>query len=260
MNDRIRYIALCGVIALGLPAATVAVDHTNIDEDRPLDLEDAYAIAEGELAVEGGVGYRARKVDPDQGFLPIQLLYGFAANTHATLTTTFFTDPRTVDEETKSGDVQLAVLHNFNQETLWSPAFGFKVTTNIPAGVASSGVDYELKGIVTKTVGKRVGLHLNAVWNILNGNPPGTDDDFGKLILGASWAPRAPHDTRTVLLANAFVEEATTPGVEDTVGLGFGTRYQLNMQTVLDVGITTELSGPVDRSRVQLTAGVSYGF
>lgn len=257
---KIRTLIVAGFCALGVVAVPArAIDHSNLDENRPLDIEDAYPIDEGELALEGGLGYRDRRRRDEQGFLPIELLYGAWANTHVTFGTTFFTDPRTVDGERKSGDLRLGVLHNFNQETLWMPAFGAKIEANVPTGVGSRGVDWEIKGIVTRTVGS-VGLHLNAGISLLDGNPPANRDETYKIVLGGSWAPGAPHDTRTLLLANVFTEQDDRRGVDNVFGAGFGARYQLNPRVVLDAGITSELSGPADRDPFTVNVGTSYGF
>ena len=260
MRQILKILLAIGFCVAVSAAPASAVDHSNLDDDRPLDMEDAYPIDEDEWAVEGGLGFNHRHTEPDQGFFTLQALYGAFPNTHVTLTTSFATDPRTIDEEDKSGDIQVAALYNFNQETLWAPAFGFKLGVNLPTGVGSSGVDYELKGIVTKGVGGGLTLHFNAIWNLLNGVPFGVRDDTYKFVLGGSWAPGVPMDTRTVLLANLFTEEAAVPGTKNTTGAGFGTRYQLNQQVVLDAGVTTEFSGPVDRSRLLVNVGASYGF
>lgn len=258
MTNITRYIRCLAFILLS-PVAAIGIDHSNIDEDRPLDLEDAYSIDFKEWAIEGGLGYLDRGA-VDHGFFPVQLLYGALLNTHVSLGSTFVTRPRAFDEETRSGDMQIGILHNFNQATLSGPAFGLKFTANLPTGEGSNGTDYEIKGIITHQLESGVALHLNAIANLLDGVPAGDRDDTYKLIGGASWAPGSPMDTRTVLLANVFTEEASLPGDENTVGAGFGARYQLNQQVVLDAGLTSEFEGAVDRERLQATIGASYGF
>jgi hypothetical protein len=52
--------------------AAYAIDHKNLDEGRPLRLDDAYAIASGELAVEVGAGVALERRGPDRGVFPLE--------------------------------------------------------------------------------------------------------------------------------------------------------------------------------------------
>ena len=66
---------------LGISTATVyAVDHSNLDEGRPLQLEDPYPIATGEITVEAGLGFTIERRSEDRSFFPIQVLYGAYPN------------------------------------------------------------------------------------------------------------------------------------------------------------------------------------
>ena len=70
---------LCsGLLVVAAPAW--AIDHKNLDENRPLRLEDAYPIASGEIAVEAGGGFRLVRRGADQGFFPVEILYGALPN------------------------------------------------------------------------------------------------------------------------------------------------------------------------------------
>ena len=51
-----RFLAfLFGVVLAVTPAPIVALDHDNLDPNRPIGMEDAYAIPKGEIGLEGGV-------------------------------------------------------------------------------------------------------------------------------------------------------------------------------------------------------------
>ena len=67
--------ACCSSVA----ASACAIDHKNLDEGRPLRLDDAYAISTGEIAIEAGAGFRLVRRGADQGVFPVELLYGAAA-------------------------------------------------------------------------------------------------------------------------------------------------------------------------------------
>lgn len=255
-----RLIAALGLAALiGGPGAALALDHKNLDEGRPLRLEDAYTISHGEVAIEvGASGIFARR-GPNRAVAPIELLYGALPNFHVSVGTQLSTDPHAIDEQTKSGDLHLGALYNFNQETIALPAFGLKGELNLPTGVDSSGVDVELKGLVTKSFGD-LSLHFNGGYAFLNGTERGERNGRYELVLGASYPVGAPKHTRTTLLADVFTEQSRERGDENTVGAEIGVRHQLTPRLVLDAGIGTEFAGAADRSPLFVTVGISFGF
>src|SRR5688572_3188739 len=107
-------LMLAGLLLV--PATTRAIDHGNLDEGRPLRLEDAYALTTGEIALETGAGFALLRRGPDRGFFPIEVLYGALPNFQVSVGTTLSTDPHDIDEPVKSGDLRLSGLYNFNQE------------------------------------------------------------------------------------------------------------------------------------------------
>jgi hypothetical protein len=251
-------IALVGCILL-LPVCAFAIDHKNLDEGRPLRLDDAYAISTGEIEVEVGAGFTLQRRGTDRGFFPVEVLFGALPNFQIGVGTVLSTDPRDIDEPAKSGDLSLGVLYNFNQETLVMPAFGARMEVNLPTGVDSHGVEVELKGIVTKSF-ERVSVHLNAGYEFLTDAARGERDGRYELVLGASVPLGAPHYTRATLIADVFTEQTVHRGEPNVVGAEVGFRYQLTPSIIWDLGVGTEFAGPADRSRFFLNTGVSFGF
>jgi hypothetical protein len=258
MLATIRIISLALLLGLSVNAA-YAIDHDNLDEGRPLRLEDAYPIAQGEWALETGSGLSAPRRSRTQGFFPLEVLYGLAPNLQVSLGTTIVTDPRRVDEQTKSGDLQVSGLYNFNQESLNLPALGVRVTVNVPTGTASSGGDFRIKGLVTKSVG-RLSVHLNPAYEVFSGTTPFERDGRYELALGASYPVGAPKHTLTTLLGDIFTEQAPRRGEPQIAGAEIGVRRQWTPWTVLDAGIGTEFAGPLNRSTFFATVGFSVGF
>jgi hypothetical protein len=251
-------IVFAGCVLL-LPVPTLAIDHKNLDEGRPLRLDDAYAISTGEIAVEIGVGFTLQRRGADQGVFPVELLFGALPNLQIGIGSVLFTDPREIDEPTKSGDLEVSVLYNFNQETLVLPAFGAKVGVNLPTGVDSDGVELEVKAIVTKSV-ERLSVHLNAGYEFLTDARRGERDGRYELVLGASVPLGAPKYTRATLVADIFTEQSIHRGESNVVGGEVGVRYQLTPTIVWDLGVGTEFAGPADRSRLFFNTGLSFGF
>jgi len=249
---------LCAALLIAAMPA-FAIDHKNLDESRPIRLEDAYPVASGEIAVEAGGGFRLARRGPDQGFFPLALLYGALPNLQVGVGSTLFTDPREVDDRPRSGDLHFSALYNFNQETLSLPALALKVGLDAPTGVGSRGFGVEVKGIVTKSV-ERLSLHLNAGYEFATAARDDERDGRYDLALGFSYPVGAPQFTRATLVGDVFAEQAGRRGESITVGVELGLRYQLTPRIVWDVGMGTEFEGPADRSRFLLGAGFSFGF
>jgi outer membrane putative beta-barrel porin/alpha-amylase len=189
----------------------------------------------------------------------VEVLYGLAPNLQVSLGTTIITDPRRVDEQAKSGDLQLSGLYNFNQETLTMPAFGIRVTLNTPTGTDSSGLDVRVKGLVTKSF-DRLSVHFNPAYEALSGTQPFERDGRYELALGASYPVGAPKHTLTTILGDVFTEQASRRRDPQTIGAEIGVRHQWTPWTVLDAGIGTEFAGPSSRSSFFAMVGLSIGF
>src|SRR5712692_5748693 len=217
-------ISFCMALLAGLSAnAAYAIDHDNLDEGRPLRIEDAYPIASGEWAVEMGAGLSAQRKSRTRGFFPIEVLYGLAPNLQMSLGTTLFTDPKRIEEQTKSGDLRVSGLYNFNQETLSLPALGMRVTVNTPTGISSSGVDVRVKGLVTKSF-DRLSVHFNPAFEVFSGTTAIERDSRYELALGASYPIGAPKHTLTTLLGDVFTGQGPRRGEPQIVGAEVGIR------------------------------------
>jgi hypothetical protein len=257
MSMRAAAVALALLAGSVLPAD--AIDHKNLDENRPLRLEDPYPIATGEWAIEAGGGFTLQRRGTDRGTFPIEVLYGALPNLQFGIGTALSTAPHEIEDQTKSGDLQVSGLYNFNQETLSLPAFGAKLSVNLPTGVDSSGVDVEVKGLVTKSF-DHLSLHFNAAYEFLTGTERGERDGRYQFVLGASYPIGAPQYTRTTLIGDIFTEQASRKGESNVVGVEAGFRHQLTPRLVFDAGVGTEFAGPSDRATFFLTTGFSFGF
>ena len=257
MRSEIAAVVL-GIVAAAAGVAE-AIDHKNLDEGRPVRLEDAYTIADGEIAIEAGAGLSLLKRGPNRGVFPIEVLYGAIPNLQVGLGSTLFTDPHDTDERPKSGDLRAGALYNFNQETLTLPAFATKLTVTAPTGVDAHGWGIELKGIVTKSI-DRLSFHLNAAYEFLPDANRGERDGRYELALGASYPIGAPTFTRATLVGDVFADQPVTRGESTSVGLEVGLRYQLTPSIVWDVGVGTEFAGPASRSSFFAVTGFSLGF
>lgn len=250
---------LAGALLACCVAPAPAIDHSNLDENRPLRLEDPYPIAAGEWALEAGAGYTIERRGTDRGFFPIEILYGAWPNLHLSIGSTLSTSPREIDGQERSGDLHLGALYNLNQETITLPALGLKAALDLPTGVRSAGVDVDVKAIASKSFG-RLGIHVNGGYDFLSGTASGERDGRYEVVVGSSYPVGAPRYTRTLLLADVFTEQSVHHGDSNTLGTEAGFRHQLTHRIVLDFGAGSELAGPAERARLFVTAGCSVAF
>ena len=259
-RDLRRAIQLMVVALLALPLSPVsALDHDNLDPNRPIGMEDAYAIPKGEIGLEGGVRFNDRREGRTRVTFQPQIIYGAFDNTQIEIQGDLFTEPRSVVGANKSGDLHLGVLYNFNTETLTLPAFAVRVEADLPTGVNSTGVDTQLTGILTRSFG-RLRVHLNAGYTVI-GSPQGQERPGAyRAVAAVSYPLGYPMSFRDTLIASIYTRQSDLRGQTNHTGVEIGIRHQLTSRVVLDGGLGTEFVGPSDRAALLGTVGVSVGF
>jgi hypothetical protein len=186
-------------------------------------------------------------------------LYGAYWNLQLGLGSTLATEPHTIDETEKSGDLRTVALYNVNQETLRLPALAAKLSLDFPTGVRSRGVDTEVKGILTRSFG-RIRAHLNASYEFVGHAGDGERSGRYELALGAQSALGYPRLLNTTVLADVFTQQSVHTGASNPTGVEIGIRQQIAPLTVIDLGVGTEFAGPAERTPFFATLGVSVGF
>ena len=117
---------------LMVPTVVWALDHDNLDPNRPIAIEDAYVVPKGEIGVEGGILFSDRKQGKSRFVFQPQLIIGAFDNTQLELSSDVSTDPRSVVGDDKSGNLTVGALYNLNTETLNLPAFAVRVQLGFP--------------------------------------------------------------------------------------------------------------------------------
>jgi len=247
------------VLLVGPALRALALDHDNLDPNRPIGMEDAYAIPKGEIGLEGGVRFNDRREGRTQVTFQPQIIYGAFDNAQIEIQGDLFTDPRSIVGANKSGDLHLGLLYNFNTETLNLPAMAVRVEADLPTGVNSKGIDTQLTGILTRSFG-RLRMHLNAGYTVM-GSPQGQERPGAyRAVAAVSYPLGYPHSFRDTLIASVYTRQSDLRGQRNHTGVEIGLRHQLTSRVVLDGGLGTEFSGPADRAALLGTVGVSVGF
>jgi hypothetical protein len=247
------------LVACLWPSAGSALDHDNLDPNRPIGMEDAYAIPKGEIGLEGGVRFNEPREGRTRVTFQPQIIYGAFDNTQIEAQGDLISDPSTVVGGNKSGDLHLGLLYNFNTETIRLPAFAARVEVDLPTGVNSKGVDTQVTGILTRSFG-RLRMHLNAGYTVL-GSPQGQErPGTYRAVAAVSYPLGYPTSFRDTLIASVYTRQSDRRDQRNSTGIEIGIRHQLTSRVVLDAGLGTEFDGPSDRAALLGTMGLSVGF
>jgi len=247
------------LIILGWPPIVLALDHDNLDPNRPIQMEDAYAIPEGEIGLESGVRFNDRRRGRTGVIFQPQIIYGAFRNTQIEIQTDLLTEPLSAVGPSRSGDLHLGVLYNFNTETLQLPAFAVRVEADLPTGVNSRGIDTQITGIMTRSFG-RLRAHLNAGYTIV-GQAQGLERNGSyRFVAALSYPVGYPNRFRETLILDVYTRQSDLVGQRNNTGIEIGIRHQLSSRIVVDAGVGTEFYGPADRAAATGTVGLSVGF
>ena len=247
------------LVFLMMPIVVWALDHDNLDPNRPIAIEDAYVVPKGEIGVEGGILFSDRKRGESRLMFQPQLIIGAFNNTQLELSSDVSTDPRTVVGDDKSGNLTVGALYNLNTETVNLPAFAVRLQLGFPTGVNAKGVGTALTGVMTRSYG-RWRTHLNVGYTFL-GSPQGQERSGAyRMVAAVSYPLGYPSSFRDTIIANVFTRQSDLVGQRNPTGVGIGLRRQVSSRVVADAGIGSEFIGPADRSVFFGTVGLSVGF
>jgi hypothetical protein len=255
-----KWMIVC-VLAMPVlwPLSVFALDHDNLDPNRPLQVEDAYPIPEGEIALESGVRVNDRRQGRTRFAFQPQILYGAFRNTQIEIQSDLLTESATVVGPNRSGDLRLGVLYNFNTETLTLPALAMSLELDVPTGVQSKGVDTKVTGILTRSVG-RLRFHVNGSYAV-HGSPQYQErGGMYRFVAAVSYPIGYPYRFRETLIIDVYTRQSDLVGQSNHTGIEVGLRHQLSSRIVLDGGLGTEFMGPSDRAAIIGTVGLSVGF
>lgn len=253
-------ISVFGILVCLISAAH-AVDHNNLDAGRPLDFDDAEAIAYHERALDvgGSIGVNAGDVNATGA---LEFLSGFAPNTQLGIgiEPEYGRDRSDRKRRFNGGDVGIGVLHNFNREYGNVPALAARVDAFLPTGRDSRGVDFRLRAIASRQFQHYARLHLNLDLGLNNGAEIGVRKYLPGAILGYSRPLGYPTSFNRTLLAQVAAHANPERGQNTIFNVGIGMRQQIAVDSVFDIGLTSDLTGGHNRAALKLIAGYSKQF
>jgi hypothetical protein len=269
--ERVCREAAAVLVMLGLATPLAGqTDYFNLDKNRPVRIEDAYAteryafelkVAPLRLERETGGAYH-------WGFDP-EIAYGVLPRTHVELGL-----PWVLIDEGEAGrrsgltGVELSALHNLNVETRGLPAFGIRGDVLLPVGGLSLDRAYPaVTGLMTRSY-RWARFHVNAQYTFgaepdgAGAGEPGepsvvaSGEEVSRWLAG--MAVDRPFPLRALLvLGDVYARQPLHAGdpVEWNAGVGF--RYQVNPYLAVDAGLGRRLTGA---SAWYVTVGSAYAF
>jgi hypothetical protein len=238
------------VCAGGLLAAPAEAqkDYFNLDKNRPVRIEDAYATERYALEVKvaplrlererGGVYHWG--VDPE-------IAYGILPRTSVELGFPLaIIDGGADGRRAGLAAIEFSAFHNLNIETLTLPAMGIRGDLVLPVGnLAGDGTYASVSALATRSY-PWARFHVNAQYTF--GSAPGADIEaesphgVSRWLAGVAVDRVFPLDA-WLLIADVYAQQPLH--AEDPVewNAGAGIRYQVNPFLAVDVGAGRRLTG-----------------
>ena len=252
---KLFFLGVCAFLGLISPA--VAVDHDNIDANRPLDFDDAQTIAFREKTLEGGAAASRKGVVGEAAFLN-----GFARNWQLNVEI----DPKFAarngaKRRLDAGDLSFGVMHNFNRETEGKPALGARFDATLPTGRNSKGLDLRWRAIASRHFGRYGRLHFNADLNFNNSAQIFERKTRLGALLGYSQPLGFPARFNRTVVAQLGIRAGDFRGDGALWNAGIGIRQQISPRAVFDIGLKSDFAGASrSRENLRIVAGYSTAF
>ena len=257
---------LSAAVLFVLAAPTLAIDHDNVDGGRPLVFDDAESIAFRERAIEFGIAPYSPYRRGGLGIgLSAEYLYGFALNSHFSIDFDPSLGARSGsgDQQFTLGNVGLGVFHNFNRETLKTPAYAVRADVYLPTGRGARGAGLRLRGIMRRTFNQYSRFHLNVDANVQTSPQSGDRSFIPAVTVGFTRPLGYPTYFNRTGLAEFGVRASEETGRGAIFYAGVGIRQQVTARSALDVGVQSDFAATnsgAARDNVRLVAGYSTQF
>ena len=235
-----------------------ASDHTNLEDNIPTELEDAYPTPYLGKEVQLATRFDRTADHRNLFFFEPRFEYGLAPNLQVQVGVPFnygSAAPRQA-EGRGVGNVTLSALYNFNQESLYLPAVALSGRLELPTADQARGVDTTLGLVFTKTLGGASfmpRLHLNAYW--LHNAGAETEERENGYRLIAGYSMRIGADTVGIV---DYVHEYEVSERRVSNLLEAGLRRQVTPRLVLSVGGGAGLTHNSPDARATLGAQFSF--
>jgi len=241
----------------GRPAAA-QIDYRNLDDDRPVRVEDAYPVERYAFELLVPYSYARDRTGAVIQASVLELEYGAFRNAQIGLKAPL-AGVRASGATTTWGlsGLRAFALYNFNTEGLLLPAVALRIDATFPVGsLGGDETQVSLKGIVTRSWGP-TRLHLNGAVRLGRDAP-------GPVVEGIEqwWYGAALDRTlfrRSVLLVGEVYATREVGAVPVEVNASLGFRWQWRPTAVIDLGVARRLREGLGPDYA-VTVGISNAF
>jgi hypothetical protein len=248
--------ALPGLAAMVATRASAQIDYRNLDDDRPVAVEDAYPLER--YAFEWLGAYRfARLGEGSQHLFVPELAYGIARGTELGIKAPFAATTLGGSTEAGLAGLRVFALYNLTSERPSLPGAALRLDATAPLGSQGGrGAAVMVQALATRSFGRNR-LHLNAGAALVRADEPAAAEGIPSWRTGLA-VDRTLIRSSTLLLA-AVTAEQETPGAQVGVAVAAGFRRQMAPALVLDAGASWTFRSSVP-PRPALTVGLSHAF
>lgn len=243
-------------MSLAANSRALASDHTNLEDEQPVTVTDAYPANYLDREVQGVVQYRRTNSHQNVlAFVP-RLELGYPRNAQISVAMPFL---EVTGEKIYAGRANAEVMYNLNEETLTIPALAFVAAVDMPTGRdrnadVERGFDPIVRAYLTKSIPgtsywNRV--HLNASYQFNVARDP--TERKGRYWFAAGYSFRLSSSIIGIVDV-AREQRMTRDEVENYAELGL--RYQANPLLVLALGGGVGFADESSPARV--TASMQY--
>lgn len=218
----------------------------------PWRLRSADALSPGTMSFRNelnwGTGYRS---GDDEANYAISIDYGIAPMHHITLETT------SVDlgdgAATGNGDIRFGWHWQLLREDDWKPSFALRNYIRVPTGYQSSGVDYELRGLFSKSIADHVRIHFAPFLKSVNSN---SIEDVRYFQWGAALGSDWKITEKLDLVVDYVHETSQTEGLRNQHSLDAGFIFEIAKGHKIGINGRVGLDG--DGENGDWGAGIFY--
>ena len=153
-----------------------------------------------------------------------------------------------------NGDITLGWHWRLLKEQDWLPAFAMRNYIRVPSGVDSSGVDYELKGLFTKTlVPDLLRAHFNPFLKSVNGH---NEEDYRHFQWGGILGVDYKLSENLLFITDYIYKNGEEEHTRDQHAMEFGVDWTIAKNQ--KIGFATEIGLDGDSQGPSLGAKISY--
>jgi hypothetical protein len=233
-----------------LLAHTVCAQVANLQRGLPVDLEDTDTAQAGSWSLQSGARWERTFDGRHRVDLEPQLQYGVTPALELRVGTPVFLGSAT---HAGSRNLQLMAAYRWLNDAEHRPAVATVVGVQLPTGIRTNGVDTQLTGATSKTVGLFDVIYLNGDWFHHAARHMAERADRYRVIAG--WSRRLDEDT--LLVADGLREQQPDRGETQNL-IEVGLRRALGKSVVVSLG-----AGPgigEESPDVRVSTGIELGF